>query len=867
MFSGRKSKRKAKLLKNISQDVDPSLTWKITGDLGEGSFGMVHKVENSSTKELAAAKIIPVQHDDDLEDFVVEVDILMELKHPGIIGLCGAWLWSNKLWVVLELCEGGAIDDILEEIESGLSENFIKCIANQMLSGLKHLHENNVIHRDLKAGNVLLKADGSIKITDFGVSALLKKSGQKRDTFIGTPYWMAPEVVLCENSKDKPYDSLADVWSFGITLIELAERSPPWHDMHPMRVLFKIPKSSAPTLNDTEKWSDDFHDILRRCLQKSPQDRETCAQMQDHAFVRGHDGRAPLRDLYRLVSADVTEVLEDITEAELPNVASSGMSVSSVGGAGAAAPTGNSGSGGDAPTKPLPGIRSGGSKRAPPSAPVGEAPAPTTAQSLAAELAAIEHINGAIADAQRESKEGDSVSKAISDPQQQKHYKTLTKTRQYVNEEGEIITVSTQRVVETSQQSGKLMTIRRGMVNIDSDWKDAEAKRMALLRKAQLRETKRMQRDEQKECAEVVAKLKVEREQCDARHRKELDGFEQDASRQVSTLQRQAAAEKTRLEKSLALRRKKELERISSENANEERAFKASKSKETKTLVKTLGQEVPKAERKQSIRRGLEEAKETMSRDHQELLERLALRATQQTQKLDEQLKEQQMSKETKLLEEEQNLIRELDDKRSQLLVRHMQEKQQILHHQLKATFWMQKHQMHFRHEKEAEQLKQLQERKLINLENKYTVEQKLLPRKQKSAHSTRKKELKKSLPRAERKERLSDFVTRESTRMRAENEVMNSTYKDTMAAMKDAMAEETGELQQMQATRKQLLVQNENSKVTELESAHAAELQALQLELQGKRQELDGQLRAQYETLLQFYSSGGFERAASISA
>lgn len=156
-----------------------------------------------------------------------QVDILKECGHANVVGLEAAYWFKDSLYILLELCTGGALDDVLLDLESGLQEDQIAAIAHQMVESLTHLHACHVIHRDLKAGNLLITADGTIKLTDFGVSAFNKKEGQKRDTFIGTPYWMAPEVVICENVRDRPYDTKADIWSLGITLIELAEMVPP----------------------------------------------------------------------------------------------------------------------------------------------------------------------------------------------------------------------------------------------------------------------------------------------------------------------------------------------------------------------------------------------------------------------------------------------------------------------------------------------------------------------------------------------------------------------------------------------------------------------------------------------------------------
>ncbi|MEQ2206344.1 serine threonine kinase 10 [Xenoophorus captivus] len=167
----------------------------------------------------------------------------------------------------------------LSELDRGLTEPQIRVVCRQMLDALNYLHHIKIIHRDLKAGNVLLTADGDIKLADFGVSAKNIKTLQRRDSFIGTPYWMAPEVVMCETIKDAPYDYKADIWSLGITLIELAQIEPPHHELNPMRVLLKVAKSEPPTLDKPHKWSKDFNDFLKKALDKNPEARPSAAQL------------------------------------------------------------------------------------------------------------------------------------------------------------------------------------------------------------------------------------------------------------------------------------------------------------------------------------------------------------------------------------------------------------------------------------------------------------------------------------------------------------------------------------------------------------------------------------------------------------
>ncbi|KAI6058940.1 Serine/threonine-protein kinase 10 [Aix galericulata] len=233
------------------------------------------------------------------------------------------------------------------ELEKGLTEEQIRVACKQLLLALQYLHGCKIIHRDVKAGNVLLTLDGDIKLADFGVSAKNSSTIQRRASFIGTPYWMAPEVVQCETSKENPYGYKADIWSLGITLIEMAEMEPPHHELNPLRVLLKIAKSQPPTLRHPKRWSEDFKDFLRKSLEKSPEARWSATQLlqvggphpvptlpvpgggpqphpcsspapSQHPFVAGVSDKRPLRELVAEARADVLEE-EDEEEAPVPS--------------------------------------------------------------------------------------------------------------------------------------------------------------------------------------------------------------------------------------------------------------------------------------------------------------------------------------------------------------------------------------------------------------------------------------------------------------------------------------------------------------------------------------------------------------------
>uniref|UniRef100_A0A8C5HXR8 non-specific serine/threonine protein kinase n=1 Tax=Gouania willdenowi TaxID=441366 RepID=A0A8C5HXR8_GOUWI len=308
--------KKKKQYEHVHRDVNPEEIWDIIGELGDGAFGKVYKAQNKQNGTLAAAKVIDTKTEDELEDYMVEIDILASCNHHHIVKLLDAFYFEGKLWILIEFCAGGAVDAIMLELERPLTEPQIRVVCKQTLEALVYLHENKFIHRDLKAGNILLSLEGDVKLADFGVSAKNTKTLQRRDSFIGTPYWMAPEVVMCETSKDRPYDYKADIWSLGVTLIELAQIEPPNHEMNPMRVLLKIAKSEPPTLMHPSRWSPEFNDFLRKALDKNVDNRWNATQLLQHPFATSVRDSRPLRELIAEAKAEVTEEIEDSKEEE-----------------------------------------------------------------------------------------------------------------------------------------------------------------------------------------------------------------------------------------------------------------------------------------------------------------------------------------------------------------------------------------------------------------------------------------------------------------------------------------------------------------------------------------------------------------------
>ncbi|GFS00533.1 serine/threonine-protein kinase 10 [Elysia marginata] len=308
--------KKGQWNQHIKKDIDPLQNWEILSEIGEGAFGAVYKARNKDDNTFAALKQVEIKSEEDLEDFSVEINILAECPHKNVVRLLEAFFYDNKLWMFIEYCEGGALDSIMVDLEKPLTEPMIRFVAHEMCVALAYLHDHKVIHRDIKAGNVLLTLDGDVKLADFGVSAKNTKTLQKRDTFIGTPFWMAPEVIMCESFKDTPYDFKADIWSLGISLIEFAQIEPPNKDMHPMRVLIKIQKAEPPSFDRPSLWSRNFKDFVKKCLVKNPEQRATAHELLQHPFIKDVTDKKALHDLILEAKADVVEVVEDLSEED-----------------------------------------------------------------------------------------------------------------------------------------------------------------------------------------------------------------------------------------------------------------------------------------------------------------------------------------------------------------------------------------------------------------------------------------------------------------------------------------------------------------------------------------------------------------------
>ena len=282
-------------------NADRSKDLDILNLLGEGSFGAVYRARHKTTNATVAVKIIQnaTSHgsggnaDSETDKIMSEIDILARCDSAFIVGYFECFirppkkrLDTGEMWIIMEFCDGGSILDFVEKSGGlhsyGEGEEVIRAVCASIVLGLEYLHGvANVCHRDIKCGNVLLTNDGHVKLADFGVSAELTNTLNKRQTVVGSPFWMAPEVI-----KESHYDGRADVWSLGITAIEMAEGRPPHSSLHPMRAIFVIPTKPAPSLQDVDAWSPEMLDFIRCCCKKDPSQRYDSALLANHTFIK-----------------------------------------------------------------------------------------------------------------------------------------------------------------------------------------------------------------------------------------------------------------------------------------------------------------------------------------------------------------------------------------------------------------------------------------------------------------------------------------------------------------------------------------------------------------------------------------------------
>uniref|UniRef100_A0A7N8YJV3 non-specific serine/threonine protein kinase n=1 Tax=Mastacembelus armatus TaxID=205130 RepID=A0A7N8YJV3_9TELE len=873
------SEKKKKQYENVRRDENPEEIWEIIGELGDGAFGKVFKAQNKQTGVLAAAKVIDTKTEEELEDYMVEIDILASCDHQNIVKLLDAFYYESKLWILIEFCAGGAVDAVMLELERALTEPQIRVVCKQTLQALVYLHDNKIIHRDLKAGNILLTLDGDVKLADFGVSAKNTKTLQRRDSFIGTPYWMAPEVVMCETSKDRPYDYKADIWSLGVTLIELAQIEPPNHEMNPMRVLLKIAKSEPPTLMQPSRWSPEFSDFLKRCLDKNVDNRWNASQLLQHSFVSSMTDNKPLRELIAEAKAEVTEEIEEHREEEEEEETEAHLEPS--------APAEEKQTIEEASNTPVEDGQTEqrlGEDRLPeaeaevnvatpeletePELPensgVTEAPQeeemavveesnkPVEEEHLKVTLALSEQdkdfpgeengekpmeINAEqedkVPDKAKDDKEkdSDSGSGSTADNSSVDLNLSISSFLSKTKEPGSVSIQDTRRQKKTLKKTRKFIvdgvevSVTTSKIVTDNDTKNEE---MRFLRRQELRELRLLQKEEQRAQQQLSNKLQQQKEQIYRRFEQETTSKKRQYDQEVENLERQQKQTIERLEQEHTNRLRDEAKRIKAEQDKELSKYQ--------NMLKNRKKEVSK---------------------YSPAFHYLFTCSAQDVP-LNEPLNGSVQSFNLCLHAAREAAMWELEE-------RHLQEKHQLFKQQLKDQYFMQRHQLLKRHEKEMEQMQRYNQRLIEEMKNKQTQEKARLPKIQRSEAKTRMAMFKKSLritgaaitPEQER-EKIKQFAAQEEKRQKNERLHQHQKHENQMRDLQLQCDTNIRELQQLQNEKCHLLIEHETQKLKELDEEHSLELKEWREKLRPRKKALEEEFARKLQEQEVFFKMSG---------
>uniref|UniRef100_A0A8C5CCQ3 non-specific serine/threonine protein kinase n=1 Tax=Gadus morhua TaxID=8049 RepID=A0A8C5CCQ3_GADMO len=885
------SEKKKKQYEHVHRDENPEEIWDIIGELGDGAFGKVYKAQNKQTGVLAAAKVIDTKTEEELEDYMVEIEILASCDHHNIVKLLDAFYYDSKLWILIEFCGGGAVDAVMLELERPLTEPQIRVVCRQTLQALLYLHNNKIIHRDLKAGNILLSINGDVKLADFGVSAKNTKTLQRRDSFIGTPYWMAPEVVMCETSKDRPYDYKADIWSLGVTLIELAQVEPPNHEMNPMRVLLKIAKAEPPTLMQPSRWSPAFSDFLRRCLDKNVDNRWSTAQLLQHPFVSSVVDSKPLRELIAEAKAEVTEEIEESKEEEEDETdtrpghkrAPSDVSMASS----------------EDEKIPLsPSIMECLPERSEPEEDTAESPADPEASSEGMDITETPVDEGGAIPAEPETtaeeeeveeeedpykhlkvsvklpggdkpaltadegdgetpkeeekkmdeqedkpvpekneRDSDSGSVSAADTSSLDLNLSISSFLSKSKEPGSVSTQESKRQRKTLKKTRKFMvdgvevSVTTSKIVTDNDAKDEE---LRFLRRQELRELRFLQKEEQRAQQQLSNKLQVQKEQIYRRFEQETTSKKRQYDQEVENLERQQKQTIERLEQEHTTRLRDEARRI--------------KGDQDKELAK----------QQNALKNRKKEEQEFMQKQQQDLDSAL--------KKIIQQHKHELATIERDCLNHKQQLLRAREAAMWELEERHLQEKHQLFKQQLKDQYFMQRHQLLKRHEKEMEQMHRFNQRLVEELKSRQTAERTRLPKIQRSEAKTRMAMFKKSLRIAanacitveQEREKIKLFAVQEEKRQKNERLQQQQKHENQMRDLQLQGDANIREMQQLQNEKCHLLIEHETQKLKELDEEHGLELKEWREKLRPRKKALEDEFTRKMQEQEVFFKMSG---------
>ncbi|XP_055879180.1 serine/threonine-protein kinase 10-like isoform X3 [Biomphalaria glabrata] len=851
-------KKKGQWNVNIKKDADPNQFWEIIGEIGEGAFGAVYKARRKDNNELAALKQVEIKNEEDLEDFSVEINILAECAHKNIVGLHEAFFFENKLWMFIEYCGGGALDSIMVDLEKPLTEPMIRYVAHEMCVALAFLHEHKVIHRDIKAGNVLLTQEGDVKLADFGVSAKNTKTAQRRDTFIGTPYWMAPEVILCETLKDVPYDYKADIWSLGITMIEFAQIEPPNKEMHPMRVLIKIQKAEPPNFDKPSRWSKDFRDFVSKCLVKNPEQRVTAQELLEHPFIKGYQDKKAILDLICEAKAEVVEIVEDLTEEEDILAIKRNMSADSqsidLDSISLASDEKDKDHNDDLEHSKGTLYRIDENKvasveikvSAPDKSPMAtkkkQAPSPP-------EVVNVTTMPSPVPSSEAEEKRstdegiglsGDDKSQSSDSSQESKsHYRTIAKTRTYMKD-GQVVTSTITKVIATGEEN--------------------KVREEHLHRKQDLRELKLLQKQENKQITDLAYKNKLALE---AKERK----FETDNATAKKTFDQEldmlTKQQKQQIEKAEQLQQndmKNASKKIKAEQEKELKMFREKQKQEMKLLKQEL-EMLPRDSKKETAQKIRESKQIEMEEKERLFMENQAERLEKAMRQLADQHRQKIALLESQCLQQKQQLYRAREATVWEMEKSQLHERHQLMKTQLKDMFFVKRHQMLTRHQKEMENLKRYNQTKEDEMMNRHALEKRRLPKILKSEAKTRAQMFKQSLRLSvvgtpeDDKTKIKQFEESEKKRMKSEQQRQEEKHKRQLKALQDKNEAAVKELEQLQAEKRKMLMEQETQKIKELDDQFSSDMAQWKALLIPRKQALEEQFQKETEEQQSFYA------------
>uniref|UniRef100_A0A8C7L193 non-specific serine/threonine protein kinase n=1 Tax=Oncorhynchus kisutch TaxID=8019 RepID=A0A8C7L193_ONCKI len=901
------SDKKKKQYEHVHRDENPEDIWEIIGELGDGAFGKVYKAQNKQTGTLAAAKVIDTKTEEELEDYMVEIDILASCDHRYIVKLLDAFYYESKLWILIEFCAGGAVDAVMLELERPLTEPQIRVVCRQTLEALAYLHEIKVIHRDLKAGNILFSQEGDIKLADFGVSAKNTMTLQRRDSFIGTPYWMAPEVVMCETSKDRPYDYKADIWSLGVTLIELAQIEPPNHEMNPMRVLLRIAKADPPTLMQPSRWSPEFNDFLRKALDKNVDRRWCTAQLLQHPFVSSVVDNKPLRELIAEANADVLEEIEEGKEEDEEE------ETDVVPGHKRAPSDTSMASSEDEKLSEITSTLDSVTEKTEPETAEDKASDKLSDEGLGTSEVKKEPIKeepevilqpptkfpGAVStevNAKPEEIEKETLIEEMTeevkpeadggttDEREEKPPDEEAPSQDAVSEsktDQESTPVKSEPDVEKDSDSGSSSAADSNSMDLNLSIssflsKKAEAGSVSIQdtrrQKKTLKKTRKFMVDGVEvsvTTSKIVTDNDTKNEEMRFLRRQEL--------RELRLLQKEEHRAQQALSDKLQQQREQIYRRFEQEMTGKKRQYDQeveNLEKKQKQTIERLEQDHTNRLRDEAKRIKAEQDKElskfqnmlkNRKKEEQEFLQKQQQELDGALKKIIQQHKHEIATIERDCLNHKQQLMRAREAAMWELEERHLQEKHQLLKQQLKDQYFMQRHQLLKRHEKEMEQMQRYNQRLIEEMKNRQAQERGRLPKIQRGDAKTRMAMFKKSLritsapgtPEQER-EKIKQFAAQEEKRQKNERLHQHQKHENQMRDLQLQCDSNIRELQQLQNEKCHLLIEHETQKLKELDEEHSQELQEWREKLRPRKKALEEEFTRKLQEQEVFFKMSG---------